>query len=347
MPGHTRLLSSNSIKKLNAMIAAALLSSLLGAQMVTAQTATTKTVPVGIYSIDDASLLDKSFVDGVLVRVSWEQCQPTQDKFDFSQVTSAVTKARAAGKKVSIALLTFRTPKWLMQDPEIATMKGYKNMTVPAPWDAKAQKHFSTLISKLANTVVDGYPLKSHPSVANVNTTILGLDSLRVLTSLSTSDLAKLKQGVLDSISIWRSHFNDASKSYYLGLFAFAGPTGISDCAAIRDSILDRFPEINFYQELLTGISPSGPLFQMLDEVKDRTGIMFQWLGVISQQNTVWANANWLKNDKGVNVDTPGNGFSHGYYDLGAKYYECYPLDLKNASYTAEYQTWHKILHAR
>jgi hypothetical protein len=308
------------------------------------QTTANKSVPVGIYSIDDYSLLSKDYVDGVLIRTSWDKCEPTKGTYDFSKVTQIISYAHARGKKVSIALLTFRSPQWLLSDSSIATMTGPSGK-VPAPWDAKAQDSFAKLISAMANCTVDGYKLKDHPSVANINTSILGADSIRVVTALSSSDSAKFKDGVLKSIAIWRSYFTNTSKSYYVGLFAMAGSSGLSTTRDIRDSILKQYPDTNFYQELLTGKAPNGTLFDMLNEVKSSTGIMFQWCGVITQQNTIWAQCDWIKNSQGVNIDTPGDGFSHGYYDLGAKYFECYPMDLKNSSYTADYQSWYKILH--
>lgn len=313
---------------------------------VMAQVVQSKTVPVGIYSIDDYNMLSSSYVDGVLIRTSWEACEPTQGKYDFSRIAKIVSYARSKGKKVTIAMLTFRTPKWLLADTTIATMTG-PNGKVPAPWDTKAQGLFEKLIAAMSATVVDGYALKDHPSVANINTTILGADSLRVVTPLSTADTAKFKDGVWESIAIWRKYFTSTSKAYYVGMFAMAGSTGLSSTRDIRDSILAQFPDTNFYQELLTGKSPNGPLFDMVNEVKSKTSVMFQWYGVITEQNTTWKNGDWVKNAQGVNVDTPGLGFSHGYYDLGAKYFECYPTDLKNSAYTADYQSWYKIIHGK
>lgn len=314
-------------------------------QKVLAAQTSTRNVPVGIYSIDDASLLSKDYVDGVLVRAGWAQCESTQGKYNFASITNAITQATKYNKKVTIALLTFKSPSWLTNDPSIETINGM-NGKVPAPWDTKALGLFTKLISALANTTVGGYKISQHPNVANINTTILGVDSIRLVNPPANYSASKFQTAILNSMAAWRSNFPARTgQYYYVGLFAISGSTGITDTQNMRDAILAKYPDTNFYQELLTGASPSGALFNMLDQVKSKTGIMFQWCGAVSQQNQ-WTQCYWSKDSNGVNNDTPGKGFSHGYYDLSAKYFECYAVDLKNAAYTSDYTTWHKTIHS-
>lgn len=88
---------------------------------------------------------------------------------------------------------------------------------------------------------------------------------------------------------------------------------------------------------MLTGFAPSGLLGDILGAVKNETGIMLQACGEWSNQPS-WPKCYWLADD------TPDAGFSLGYNNFNATYFEIYEADLLNDAYAGQFQQWHDTL---
>lgn len=104
--------------------------------------------PRGVYcscppttSMSDSVLPEvaaQPFVEGILVRVGWDEVEVTRGSYDFTLVSNQLTLAEQYGKKVALALVQgTHTPSWLAT--EGAQMVTYDFMgqsrTIAAAWD--------------------------------------------------------------------------------------------------------------------------------------------------------------------------------------------------------------------
>ena len=136
------------------------------------------------------------------------------------------------------------------------------------------------------------------------------------------------------------------AKHLYVGLFGIDAPNGFNETLELRDEILASFdgvaaPRMNFFQEVLTGLSPNPDgLGLLLLDIKDRTGIMLQACGAWTQQDGIWEKCNWIEP-----LDQPEDGFTNGLLH-GATYYEIYATDLENPAYDSQFEEWAEIIEA-
>ena len=289
--------------------------------------------PKGIFSID--KIIDKPYIDGVLLRIYWEQIEKIEGTYDFTSLVSKIKSAQALGQKVSIASMVIATPSWLLAKCESFVNPGQISHSVCVPWDESMLASLQKYISALANTQIDGIRLADHPAVANVDAAIGGIQSVR-LTSLPSGYSQQLFiDSVHRSVSLWREAF--PNKNIYVGLFGVSDNANPSTASIIRDDLLSSF-NVSFFQEVLSGSAPgtTSPLGKLLYEVKDSTAIMFQACGEWSAQSA-WSWCHFLQNDD------PSKGFAEA--DLfNADYTEIYEKDLLNASYEAMFTTRHDTI---
>lgn len=293
--------------------------------------------PAGIYAID--LVVDKPFVDGVLIRLYWDQIEITEGTYDFSKADSIMNQAKALDKSVTMAVMAMATPLWLESKSE--TFNHPQFGVSIAPWDDTMLTALEKLIAAISNHQFDGTALKDNPMVKQVDAAIGGIQSIRLTQLPSGYSAEKLEEGVFRSVRAWANAFPD--KHLYVGLFNVAdGATNPRTAESLRDKLLAEFngvsaPRVNFFQEVLTGFAPSGLLGDILGAVKNETGIMLQACGEWSNQPS-WPKCYWLADD------TPDAGFSLGYNNFNATYFEIYEADLLNDAYAGQFQQWHDTL---
>lgn len=295
--------------------------------------------PIGIYSIDN--VVDKPFVDGVLIRVYWSLVEKTEGTYDFSKVASVIKQAKALGQSVSIANLVVATPSWLLAKCETFNSGSFGSVCVP--WDVTMLSAVEKLATAISNYQVDGVALKDHPTVKQIDAPIGGIQSIRLTKFPTGYTAAKLQDGVFRSVRAWAGAF--PTKHIYVGLFGITdGVNNPTTAESLRDGLLAEFdgvsnPRVNFFQEVLSGSAPSltSDLGKVVADVKSKTSIMFQACGEWSKQST-WSWCNWASND------TPDAGLSHGYNNFNATYFEIYQADLLNEAYSEQLQKWHDTL---
>jgi chitodextrinase len=296
-------------------------------------------VPAGIYSID--TVVDKPFVDGVLIRIFWKQIEKTEGKYDFSKVASVIKQAQALGQGVSIATIVVAAPSWLMDKTE--TYTDPQSGLVTVPWDATMLASLEKLITALSNYQVDGIAIKDHPTVRQVDAAIGGIQSIRMVQPPSGYTAEKLEEGVLRSVRAWVSAF--PNKHIYAGLFGIGdGTSKPSTTEKIRDDLMAEFdginkPRLNFFQEVLTGMAPTlnSPLATVVSDVRSETSIMYQACGEWLNKSA-WSWCYWASND------SPDTGFSFAYNNFNTTYFEIYQADLLNEAYASQFQKWHDTL---
>lgn len=292
-----------------------------------------QTQATGIYVVDDgdpdfAKALALPYVDGALVRAGWDQMEKTKGQYDFKAVCSKVTAAYQAGKKVSLAVYAL-APAWL-----VAETKAYgqwtspiRNAAQPLPWDADALAAMKAFAEAEANSTCGGYALKNHPAIAQIDTPVLGMQSIRQAPSY---ELGQMSSTVIASVKIWRDAFGESGHHFYVGLFPLG--TSTTDAIAVRDAVQALYPDQHWFQETLTGAGPSGKLSEPLSSAK--APIMLQACGYWSQQSRI--KCTFAAND------SPKAGYDNVGKKLKARYFEIYPDDLLYQPYQADLEAIHK-----
>lgn len=290
-----------------------------------------KTQATGIYVVDDgdpdfAKALALPVVDGALVRASWEQMEKTKGQYDFKAVCSKVTAAHQAGKKVSLANYAL-APAWLVAETKAGGQwtSPIRKAVQPMPWDATALAAMKAFAEAEANSTCGGYTLKSHPAIAQVDTPILAMQSIR---QAPAYEIGQMTEAVKASVKIWRDAFGEAGHHFYVGLFPLG--TSTSDAIAVRDAVQAVYPDQHWFQETLTGAGPSGKLAEPLSSAK--SPIMLQACGYWSQQSRIPCTF--------ASNDSPKLGYENVGKKLKAKYFEIYPDDT--LQYQAEMEAIHK-----
>jgi hypothetical protein len=114
----------------------------------------------GVFALvgDSASVLSTSLqnssVDGISLRQSWSEVEPTDGVYDFTYLDSQVKAARSAGKLVAIAIKAgVGTPAWLFNEGargfNTVDPSGCQNVVVPVPWDPVFLSKWTTFIQKV------------------------------------------------------------------------------------------------------------------------------------------------------------------------------------------------------
>ena len=282
--------------------------------------------PTGIYSLD--RIVDAPFVHGVAIRPKWSDMEPNEGEFDFSMIEEALEQAEALGQSVSLANVLAVEPPWLLDRVETWNDAG---KTKSVPWDISLTLAATFLLEAQAERFQD------HPALLQVATVIPGINGVRIIDLPPTYTHARMQATILTAVTAWSGHY--PGKFHYLAWF---GVHDDPDAALLVDVTLSRFPNLNLFQEFLTGQSPdpTGPL--SLSEWKDQTGIMFQACGPWTQQHDLkWEHCDWVASE-----DSPEFAFRHATEHFGTTYFEFYPDDLENPEYRSIFERWSEILFA-
>lgn len=93
------------------------------------------------------------FVKGILVRLSWELCEPAEGQYNWSHLDGQIDAALKYGKKISLAIGNgMGAPQWLYAKgvQKIISEMPYKD-TIPFPWDNLFLDKWGNFISKLGD----------------------------------------------------------------------------------------------------------------------------------------------------------------------------------------------------
>ncbi len=127
------------------------------------------------------------FVKGILVRLSWQLCEPVDNKFEWKYLDEQIQNAKAYGKKISLAIGNgMGAPSWLYSSGvKYFVAEQPYNDTIPIPWDYTFLEKWKEFINVLGNRYKDdttivlvyatnssgnGYemqlPIKTKPSIS-------------------------------------------------------------------------------------------------------------------------------------------------------------------------------------
>ncbi|MCL5991530.1 MAG: T9SS type A sorting domain-containing protein [Bacteroidetes bacterium] len=91
------------------------------------------------------------FVKGILVRISWELCEPSDNEYNWSLIDGQISAAKSFGKKISLAISNgMGAPQWLYLNgaQRLISEIPYKD-TIPIPWDSIYLEKWGDFVSEL------------------------------------------------------------------------------------------------------------------------------------------------------------------------------------------------------
>jgi len=290
--------------------------------------------------------VDRPFVDGVAVRPRWSEMEPEEGRYDFTKIDAAIRSAAAAGKSVTLASLVNFAPEWLRAKSQRFQSRGED---VIVPWDETMLLALERLVQAQAAHRVDGVALRDHPTLRQVNATIGGITSIRLVDLPPGYSAAKLKGAIDRSVAAWAAAY-PAGKHLYVALFAINdGARSPTTAESLREALLATYDgrsaqRLHFFQELLTGVAPrlSGELGQVVQGVAGRSGVMFQACGPWTVQHDPAWPCNWA-----TPVDTPELGMSRAMQEFGSVYFEIYNVDLESEAYRAQFEAIRQRIYER
>lgn len=106
------------------------------------------TAPAGLYSLD--RIVDRPFVDGVVLRVTWAELEPEPGRYAFAGIADVVTAAARLEQNVTLDTRLDILPEWL---------RGREQAT-DSP--ASIVASLSLLAGALGSLEVDGVSLRNH-----------------------------------------------------------------------------------------------------------------------------------------------------------------------------------------
>ncbi|MEO9946915.1 beta-galactosidase [Paraglaciecola sp.] len=119
--------------------------------------------PIGIFVGSGPTVSDKvlslEHVTGNLIRVGWNEVEPSPGKYDFTKLDVLIAQAERLNKKVTLSILNGpRAPQWLYTKGAKAFKYEFKNRhsergnrqeVIPLPWDPVYLKYWQQLIVAL------------------------------------------------------------------------------------------------------------------------------------------------------------------------------------------------------
>ncbi|MGZ8158353.1 MAG: fibronectin type III domain-containing protein [Methylobacter sp.] len=294
----------------------------------------------GVYVVDTepnvSAALASQYVDGLLVRARWESTEPTEGAYNFKSICDKVTQAHKLNKGASLVFYPL-PPKWLLA--KVPTSEQWslplgKATTTIRPWNTVLLDAMKKTAEAMANSICEGVPIKSHPALKQVDTTIAGALSVRDKPSGATQ--AQMLDGILKSVQIWHEAFavpNDP-KAYYLSIFPYKDKS--VDAGKIAQEILNKYPIQHFMTENwgVAGVGDTSVL--KLAPYK-----IFQACGYFS-------NSNIKCSDTGRTDNTPQNAYDKILKPLGGVMsLQLYADDIVNPAYSKELEYLHSVVNPK
>ena len=291
----------------------------------------------GVYVVDTepnvSSALASQYVDGLLVRVRWEQLEPTEGVYNFKPLCDKIAQAHKLGKAVSIVNYPL-PPAWLLA--KVPTSEQWslpmgKSVQTINPWNATGLAAMKKLAEAEANYQCEGFPIKAHPSVAQVDTTIMGALSVRDKPASATQ--AQMTDGVQQSVKIWHDAYavpKDA-KAYYFSTFPYRDKT--VDAGAIVKEVLKVYP---LQHTMVENWGVAG--------VGDTSVLKLAQFKIV-QACGYFSNSKIQCSDTGRTDNTPQNAFEKVLDPLGGVMsIQVYADDVVNAAYAKDMAFLHDKL---
>lgn len=332
--------------------------------------------PNGLYLLDnggqppDGAVLALPFVDGFARRLSWRQIETAPGQYDWTVLDSTVDAVQQAGKALTLVVFAKEVPDHVLAavpatEHYFAINGQGADVETVVTWSAAGQAAWQAFSSALAGHLLldqssgQMVPLSQHPSLRQIDASLLGLAGLRDLGGrlVAHPDYQRqlfIDQGVLPSLHAIADRF--PNKFVYTAVF------GWNDGAANgADQIYDAiqaefdggaFPRIGLFQENLSCTGPAAtnnPLALRQDQTFTMYQMLQSWVmpsrpGFEFQTDECLVTT--VPNDRSTAISGPEVGLERGLAEFGAQYFEIYRPDLAHPGFADEFQTWHDLLQA-
>ena len=319
--------------------------------------------PHGLYSLGTMNSLTglrtNDFVDGFTLRVRWSQVETAPGVYDFSLISHAIARLQPLGKRLTLEVFAVNAPAHVVASASETwtTTLGGTPIPTPVPWDTNALNAYRAFMLALANYPVPDAaqrgaltPLRQHPTLAQVDAPVVGLQSIRELSNLLVQLASYARSNFVNAVvnSVHSSRDPFAAKFGFLAYFSMTDSHNASYGGQTLDQTLlarldtefnnQSLPQLGYFQENLADAAPTtNGLGEVLLNEKARTYTLFQAL-------TSWTHP--FANPSAVASGNPATGIGFAYANYGTRYFELYPDDIDNTNHQAELRQWHETLNA-
>jgi len=182
---------------------------------------------------DDANMdeLTYNFIDGATFAVTWADCEPSEDNYDWSLIDRVVSKATVNNKKVNIALFTTGYfPNWLSNKNGFQTFSttythSGQNVVLALPWNIIYKQHFYDFIGELGrrynnNSNIQYIAISGAGVINNGAETTQSLPSVNFLSKFSELKNLGFSEAVM--IQTWQDFIDEYVRAFpnkYLTLY--------------------------------------------------------------------------------------------------------------------------------
>lgn len=288
----------------------------------------------GLNSPFKATILDRSYVDGMALQIGWREVEPTQGSYDWHRVDQFVQEASSRNKRVTLHLLPLHPPEWVYS----AGAEKYC-FTMPArgdfmpgrercemlPWDSVFLDRWSRLVAEF------GKHYNSNPAVLAVSVTAPAPEMVLPGAIPRTPAFADMERRYKKDVylSAWKKMI-DAYQNAFPGKIKFVAPGIVLFDEYFADDVIS-YAQGRFGEKLWlfnAGLRANGvPQKSMgsghiaaLLEVSGRKGK----LGL----QTIWSATEDPNNRMlGSLADALAQGLK-----MGAGYFEVYAVDIQNSA---------------
>ncbi len=319
--------------------------------------------PCGLYLLDgpngtsrDGNLRDHDVVDGYVLRLEWQDVEPSAGVFDFSAIDHVLGRVEELGQKLTLHVLgtepahvvaeASQTWTWVDPNPRhegrSACTASLGGCLRPVPWDPAAQERQRRFLLALADHRVASpagpVRLADHPAFTTTSATIPGLGPIREVgfevEGLPGYSREKLIQAIVTALGAQVEAF--PRQAVFIGFWTIQDQ--VREPALweqVRLAVLAAFdgrsgPRVGFFRENLAqgeagGVAtyaPSTTFAAPLFLSRDQTFVAFQAL-------TSWARP--FTGAEKVAGGSPARAMAWARETYGARYFELYTVDLDTA----------------
>jgi len=289
--------------------------------------------PKGIYlmvtksvRLDEVeNILSKPFVDGALIGSEWSTVEPSEGNYDWSIIDQYLEIVKSKGKKATLVVIAGKSiPEWVyakgVKTWNWVDHKG-QSVTYPNPTDPKFYELWIDFVKAL------GQKYANDSSISQVN--ICG----------GTGALCGLR-------------FYELPPDWDPNII-------VEQWKKIVDTYVMAFPNTNLFFEVHTTKGQGLQLSEQMmsynnSKYGNKIGPFEDFLSTTAPQSELASTIKkWgPQTDKGwcafqqARAQGPdlNTAYSHGYNDIGCKYFEIYKTDLQNPAYDPIHQKWHDLI---
>jgi hypothetical protein len=286
-------------------------------------------------------VLGNPYVDGVVIRASWNKVETGDGVFDWSYLSGQVAAAVAAGKQVALRITPgVNTPSWVYSAGAQAFTytEGGKSLRIPVPWDSVNLAKWEGFILAM------GKQFSGQVGLAEVSMTGLNSDTGETFlpdTHADTLRWQSIGYTRVEVESAWKSIATTWAQAFpqqQLGLIMVPGGFPTIDNYGNTFSNAQG-TDLQVTNDLIQyGISTYGSQFLVQNNGLSDLWISPQVTAVANQVTTGYEMFWWVTGDSGykMNGGTPTGIVSELQHAVnpgltgGAKFLEFYTVDIEN-----------------